>query len=94
MDNTGVWTLAPAYDLTFSSGPRGEQSTMVMGMGKNPDFTHLQQLGKQAGLTQKRIQEIFAQTSAALSGWPQLARQHGVHIDTIQFIQKRLMLRS
>ena len=94
MDDAGAWTLAPAYDLTFSSGPRGEQSTMVLGEGKSSDFTHLQQLGKQAGLSQKRIQEIAEQTSDALSGWPQLARQHGVHTDTIQSIQKRFLLRS
>ena len=94
MDDAGAWTLAPAYDLTFSSGPSGEQSTMVLGEGKSPDFTHLQQLGKQAGLSQKRIQEIAEQTSDALSGWPQLARQHGVHTDTIQSIQKRFLLRS
>jgi len=31
MDAHGKWTLSPAYDLTFSSGPGGEQSTMVMG---------------------------------------------------------------
>lgn len=30
MDETGQWKLSPAYDLTFSSGPGGEQSTMVI----------------------------------------------------------------
>ena len=33
-DTTGRWTLAPAYDLTFSSGPGGEQSMPVMGEGR------------------------------------------------------------
>lgn len=36
MNDGYVWTFAPAYDLTFSDGPAGEQSTMVMGEGKNP----------------------------------------------------------
>lgn len=31
MDSTGSWKLSPAYDLTFASGPNGEQSTMVCG---------------------------------------------------------------
>jgi serine/threonine-protein kinase HipA len=31
MDEAGLWRLSPAYDLTFSSGPGGEQSTTVMG---------------------------------------------------------------
>lgn len=35
MDVSGQWRLSPAYDLTFSSGPQGEQSTTVMGEGKH-----------------------------------------------------------
>lgn len=41
MDETGEWKLSPAYDLTFSSGPNGEQSTMVMGQGRNPTRKNL-----------------------------------------------------
>src|ERR1700685_930504 len=40
------WVFAPAYDLTFSYGPNGEQSTMVMGEGKNPGAEHLRVLGQ------------------------------------------------
>ena len=36
MNEVGEWQLSPAYDLTFSSGPGGEQSTMVIGEGKTP----------------------------------------------------------
>jgi len=48
MNESGEWTLSPAYDLTFSSGPRGEQSTMLMGESKNPSMDHLVQLGLEA----------------------------------------------
>ena len=54
MDETGQWTLAPAYDLTFSSGPRGHQSTMVMGEGQNPTLDHLIKLGKEPALQKTR----------------------------------------
>jgi serine/threonine protein kinase HipA of HipAB toxin-antitoxin module len=27
------WVLAPAYDLTFSHGPNGEQSMLLLGKG-------------------------------------------------------------
>jgi serine/threonine-protein kinase HipA len=94
MDEAGVWTLAPAYDLTFSSGPSGEQSTMVLGEGKNPSVDHLQALGKQAGLAKGRVQEIVEQTLDALSQWRQLAGQYGVHTDTIKDVQERFLLRS
>lgn len=38
MNEEGQWKLSPTYDLTFSSGPRMEQSTTVMGEGKNPSI--------------------------------------------------------
>lgn len=49
MDEAGRWTLAPAYDLTFSDGPGGEQSMMVMGEGKSPGLSHLRALAKTHG---------------------------------------------
>ena len=30
------WILSPGYDLVFSYGPGGEQSTLVMGKAKIP----------------------------------------------------------
>ena len=48
MDSQGRWKISPAYDLTFSSGPRGEQSTMVMGEGRNPNTIHLLKLADEA----------------------------------------------
>ncbi len=53
MSELGVWKMAPAYDLTFSSGPKGEQSTMVMGEGKNPTVEHLFQLAKTVEIKKK-----------------------------------------
>ena len=35
MSAEGMWSVSPAYDLTFSSGPAGEHSTTVMGEGNN-----------------------------------------------------------
>ena len=51
MDEQGEWKVAPAYDLTFSSGPNGEQSTMVMGQGKTPNIEHLRKLGQESKLS-------------------------------------------
>jgi serine/threonine-protein kinase HipA len=41
MDESGSWKLAPAYDLTFSGGPNGVQSSTVLDEGKNPNIQHL-----------------------------------------------------
>ena len=91
MDEQGQWALSPAYDLTFSSGPRGEQSTMVMGEGKAPKAEHLIKLGIDAKIDKDRIQEIIKQTQASLAKWPRLAKHHGVSATNIRLIGNKLM---
>jgi serine/threonine-protein kinase HipA len=44
------WRLAPAFDLTFSSGPRGEHHMDVCGWAKEIGRDHLSQLAKEGGL--------------------------------------------
>ena len=91
MDEQGQWALSPAYYLTFSSGPRGEQSTMVMGEGKAPKAEHLIKLGIDAKIDKDRIQEIIKQTQASLAKWPRLAKHHGVSATNIRLIGNKLM---
>lgn len=80
------WKLAPAYDLTFSSGPNGEQSTMVMGAGKNPGNSHLLELGKEAKFSKKLINEIIDQTKSALGRWQCLSENYNVSEVNIRLV--------
>lgn len=90
MDKNGTWRLAPAYDLTYSSGPRGEQSTMVAGEGKNPTKEHLLQLAHHADLKPKQANEIIDQVCEALRNWKKLAKDAGVTIENTKLIDDRL----
>ncbi len=90
MSERGEWKLSPAYDLTFSSGPRGEQSTMVMGEGKNPGREHLEKLGREAKIEENRVSEIIEQTRTALSKWETLAKKCGVSKGNIKLIGQKL----
>ena len=90
MDEKGEWALSPAYDLTFSSGPRGEQSTLVMGEGRNPGLDHLRKLGQETKLGNERIEEIITQTQNALSKWEALAAQYGVSSSNIKIIHSKI----
>jgi serine/threonine-protein kinase HipA len=90
MDPIGNWSLSPAYDLTFSSGPGGEQSTMVKGEGKAPGTEHLRELAREAALTPAAAQAIIDQTRHALSEWPHLAKTHGVSAASQKQIASRL----
>ena len=94
MDETGEWKLSPAYDLTFSSGPRGEQSTMVMGEGRNPSLSHLRALAKEAQIDSARAEDIIHQTFEALSHWEELASQYGVSAANIKLIRSKMQERD
>jgi len=83
MTSKGQWGLSPAYDLIYSSGPGGEQSTMVAGEGANPGTKHLLELAKGASISAKSAQNIIDQCRAALSGWKHLSKAAGVSKDKI-----------
>ncbi|TIH11261.1 type II toxin-antitoxin system HipA family toxin [Marinifilum sp. JC120] len=80
MDKTGEWSFSPAYDLTYSHGPSGEQSTMVMGEGKNPGEEHLLALAAVANVSEKKAERIIEQVQASLSGFEKLAGEYGVSV--------------
>ncbi len=90
MDRAGEWKLSPAYDLTFSSGPRGEQSTMVMGQGQNPSISDLVKLGLEVNLPKQTINDILDQTKTALTKWKSLAKEHGVSQANIDLIAEKI----
>ena len=90
MDETGQWRLSPAYDLTFSSGPGGEQSTMVMGEGKNPSIEHLLKLAALADLPEQEANEIIEQVRNALNQWHTLAKQAGVTTQMQESIAEKI----
>jgi serine/threonine-protein kinase HipA len=90
MDEDGHWQFSPAYDLTFSSGPGGEQSTTVMGEGKNPGVTHLLKLAKEINIKKSKAEEIVEQIQSSLENWTELATNYGVSNANIKLIQSKL----
>ena len=90
MDEAGAWKISPAYDLTFSYGPGGEQSTMVMGEGKSPSIGHLRALGRHAGINETKIEEILGRTRNLLGWWSELARVHGVSPATHDLVHTQI----
>ena len=86
MDSRGEWKLSPAYDITFSSGPGGQQSTTVLGEGKDPSSENLKTLGERAKLDNKTIAQVIESTRDALGGWKALAQRHNVSRVNIKLI--------
>ena len=92
MNEKGEWKISPAYDITFSSGPQGYQSMLVMGEGRNPTIQHLMELGSTADLDKAWMKEVIAQTQAALSRWPEYAAKFGVGSDMIRLVKSKLSI--
>ena len=78
MDKTGSWSLAPAFDLTWSYNPGGAwtaQHQMTMN-GKRDEFTlaDFRACGKSAMLKRGRAEIIVADVCAVVSHWLKYAR--------------------
>ena len=91
MNEFGEWKLSPAYDLTYSNGPGGEQSTMVMGEGRNITIEHLVKLGLETKISKELIDQIIEKTRNSLSKWNYLANIYGISKSNIELINRALI---
>jgi serine/threonine-protein kinase HipA len=74
---TGDWTLAPAYDLTHSTGVNGEHNMTVAGSGR-PGAGDLLELASSSGITPSRAKDLIASVRASTKRWPEFAEAAGV----------------
>jgi len=89
MLSDGTWQASLAYDLTFSSGPGGEQSSTVMGEGKNPGVEHLLALAKKFDIEQ--AQPIIDEVQSAIFRWTEFADEAGVSTVSKRKIRKIIL---
>lgn len=87
MDDSGIWSLAPAYDLTYSSTAIGEHSTTVDGEGANPGRNNIKNLAKHFSIS--KPEELIEEVQESIAQWPDIARECDVSNDSINRIQKR-----
>ncbi len=82
MDKTGRWTLAPAFDVTYSYNPAGAWTSrhqMTLN-GKRDGFTRadFRACGKLLSLKRGRADAILDEVRAAVARWPEFAAEAGV----------------
>lgn len=58
-EKNDLWSLSPAYDLTWSSTYYGEHTTTVDGNGQNPGKKELLNVGLTAGMKRKICENII-----------------------------------
>jgi serine/threonine-protein kinase HipA len=82
MDKAGRWSLAPAFDVTYSYNPAGDWTArhqMTMN-GKRDGFTveDFRECAKNAVMKRGRAETILEEVGSAVRRWPEFAAQAGV----------------
>ena len=89
MNESGKWTFAPAYDLTYSSTAIYEHSTRVSGEGANPGRKHIIELANEFSIN--KPEEIIDQVQESIAQWPDIAKESGVSKVSINRIQAKFL---
>ena len=96
MDKKGVWTLAPAFDMTYSYNPAGAwTSTHQMTLnGKRDGFTieDFKACAETASLKRGRAESIVSDVRKAVSKWTEFATEASVAAVWRKEIKKNLRL--
>jgi serine/threonine-protein kinase HipA len=91
MDREGMWSLSPAYDLTYSYSARGGNTArhqMALN-GKRDEFTRadFHAVARVASMKRGRAEGILAQVIDAVRAWPELAEEAEVERARIERVQ-------
>ena len=92
MNKPGEWSLAPAFDVTYSYNPSGNwTATHQMTInGKRDAFlkADIRAAGKSAGLKQGRSEALLEEVDAAVERWPEFAARARLPADVTEKIRK------
>ena len=82
MDQSGNWSLSPAFDTTYSYNPQGDWTRrhQMSLNGKRDDFTieDFKACAKNASMKRGRAEDIVRQVQEAVSQWKLFADESGV----------------
>jgi serine/threonine-protein kinase HipA len=78
------WRLAPAYDLTFSTGPGGQHHMDVCGEGSRIEREHLLRLAREGGVSAQTAREIIERISETASQVRQYAKNYPIRRATLK----------
>ena len=93
MDQRGVWSLTPAYDVTFAVGGGYTARHQMRIRDKVAGITHTDLMAVAQEFSIRSAAEIIERVEAVVGSWPQYAAQTGVPADSIKGISESLALR-
>lgn len=96
MNKSGVWSLAPAYDVCYAYNPNGDWTSghqmSVNGKKTDIQIADLLAAGKVAGLSKRICLEIVDNVHTAVRDWMRFAAEAEVRDEFATLIDKRLSL--
>lgn len=90
MSEAGEWSISPAYDVTFSTGPAGEHALDIGGEGRKPGIKNIQAVADDVGVARNRADEIIDRVRASVNRWPEFAAFSGISNAMTADIDKHL----
>ncbi|SDR48097.1 serine/threonine-protein kinase HipA [Rhizobiales bacterium GAS113] len=78
MRSDGGWEAAPAYDITFSTGPAGEHNLTLAGEGRRPGKREILAVAADAGISRADAATIFDEVRSTVDRWPDFANEAGL----------------
>jgi serine/threonine-protein kinase HipA len=94
MDESGVWSLSPAYDITYAYNPSNkwlfQHQMSINGKRKDISRDDFVQVAKEMNI--KSSDSIIDQVRDAINEWPAFADEAGIHSEQVQQIKKTFNL--
>lgn len=91
MDRNGIWSLSPAYDITFAcdAGNKWLQAHQMTINGKKSNILmeDLLSCGQTMDMKPSKCKKIIAEVKEAVNEWPSIAHSSGIREKTIRLVQ-------
>jgi len=96
MNQSGAWSLSPAFDVTYAYNPSGEWTALhqMTVNGKRDGFTlaDFEAVGRAASLKRGRARTIYEEVRDAVARWPEFAGRAGVDETRTEAVTRALRL--
>lgn len=96
MDQSGSWSLAPAFDIAYGYNPTGDWTSQhqmsLAGLRDNFTLDALIDGGKSAGVSPRAVKAIVREVTEAVGQWRMIANDIGVPADFVDDVETHLRL--
>lgn len=94
MDKQGVWSLSPAYDVTYAYNPKNrwlaKHQMTINGKQEHITLDDLVESGQHMNISRNRIIGIIEDVDEAIKAWPSYAKEAKLSERVVEEVQRNL----